>query len=411
MYILYQLLISLVSLFLRLIALVNPKIKLFVTGRSNTFKTLEKNIAKTDKVIWIHAASLGEYEQGLPIMERLKTEYPSHKILLTFFSPSGFEIKKNTPAADVVTYLPMDSKNKVERFLTLAHPVLAIFIKYEIWPNYLKALGAKNIPTLLISSLFKRNQAYFKWYGSFMRKALRYFTHFYVQNENAKALLHSIGFDNVTIAGDTRLDRVFEILSRDNSIAFMDDFNKGKICFVAGSTWSEDEKLLVQYINNTENDLKYVIAPHNINEAHSKSLLKVLKKPTVLYSDLASQIIQDFDVLILDTIGLLTKVYSYADVAYVGGAFATGLHNTLEPAVFGIPVIIGPNYTGFMEAENLVKLGGVLSIDNQEGLDKTLDGLINHESRRETTGAINVNYITNNKGASVQIMDHIRRLL
>ena len=380
-------------------------------GRKNTLYTLQENISKNDKVIWIHAASLGEYEQGLPIMEKMRQEYPEHKLLLTFFSPSGYEIKKNTKVADVVCYLPMDSKNKVSTFLDASHPDLALFIKYEIWPNYLAELKKRSIPALLISALFKNKQIYFKSYGGFMRKALSAFAHFYVQNDNSKKLLESINLINVSVSGDTRFDRVHEILERDNQLDFMRNFKQSSFCMVAGSTWPEDERIIVPYINASSFNEKFVIAPHTIKPSHIQDLRNSITKKSTLFSDFANQNIEDADVLILDTIGILTKVYSYADIAYVGGGFATGLHNTLEPAVFGIPVLIGPNYKGFIEAENLVRLGGLIPVKNSIGFSDKVKELFGNNDLIQRIGRINEAYILNNKGASIQIMEHIRTLL
>jgi len=385
--------------------------KLFVDGRRETFEILKRSISKNDSIIWMHAASLGEFEQGLPIIEKLKTEFPTYKILVTFFSPSGYEVKKNTPAANVVTYLPMDTNRNVKRFVNQVNPKLAIFIKYEIWPNYLFELKAKQIPTILVSAIFEKNQVYFKGYGGFLRKALKSFTHIFVQNESSKQLLESIKLKNVTISGDTRLDRVSEILERDNSISFMKKFKKDRLCFVAGSTWPEDETILINYINHKPKNLKFVIAPHTIRTDKILGLAGAFNKKTALYSNLDESTIADYDVLIIDTIGILTKIYSYADMAYVGGGFSTGLHNTLEPAVFGIPVIIGPNYQGFKEAEDLVSLKGLLPIQDQWSFDEQLKKLLDNQNLLQETGKINAEYISKNKGASVQIIDFIRKLL
>ncbi|WP_338039255.1 3-deoxy-D-manno-octulosonic acid transferase [Maribacter litopenaei] len=269
-------------------------------------------------------------------------EYPNYKILLTFFSPSGYEVKKNSSPADITSYLPVDIPTKVTSFLDAARPALAIFIKYEIWPNYLYALKKRRIPTLLISARFKPDKIYFKNYGGFMRKVLGRFSHIYVQDKTSMQLLNNIGINNVNVAGDTRLDRVSEILQRDNSVDILESFCKGDDCLVAGSTWPEDESILIEYINNAPDDRKFIIAPHNIKENHINSLFHSIGKKTQLFTKLATKPLEDTQVLILDTIGILTKIYSYATLAYVGGGFATGLHNTLEPAVFGIPVIIGP---------------------------------------------------------------------
>ena len=355
----------------------------------------------------MHTASLGEYEQGLPILEELKRQYPTHKIVLTFFSPSGYEVKKDSTIADVICYLPLDTKNNVRSFLKATHPDIAIFIKYEIWPNYLTALKERNTPTFLISALFKENQIYFKWYGAFMRNALSKFSHFFVQNEKSLTLLKSIGFDNITIAGDTRFDRVCEILKRENTLDFMNSFKQDEFCFIAGSTWPEDEKLIIDYINGNTHPIKFVIAPHTIKEKHIQAIKQSISKAVVCYSEIDNSNIEDYEVIIIDTIGLLTKIYSYADIAYVGGAFVTGLHNTLEPAVFGIPVIIGPNYDGFAEAEELVKLKGVLSIKNFDEFETQVNNCYKNENFKHHTGRINLEYIKEKAGATQRVMNVI----
>lgn len=407
----YNIVVSITWQLLKLLALANTKLSLFVKGRKQTFATLKKHINKTDKTIWLHAASLGEYEQGLPILERLRLEYPDHKLVLTFFSPSGYEVKKNTKAADVVTYLPMDTQKKVVQFLDTVHPELAVFVKYEIWPNYLAELGKRKIPAVLISGLFRKSQIFFKAHGGFMRKSLRNFSHFYVQDSVSKELLKSINLTNTDISGDTRFDRVSEILERDNNLGFMNSFSKNHTCVVAGSTWPEDEEVLVDFLNTSPSTTKFVIAPHNIKRNHISNLKASITKSTVLFSEIGDIDLKTTQVLIVDTIGLLTKIYSYADIAYVGGGFATGLHNTLEPAVFGVPVIIGPNYNGFLEAEKLVELGGVLPVSNKSEFCSIAEMLITSEDKSAELGQINSTYIEKNKGASVRIMDGIRTLL
>lgn len=411
MYFLYNLLVLIASAILRVLALVNTKLSLFVNGRKDTFSILKKYISKEDKVIWIHAASLGEYEQGLPILEELKRRYPSHKIILTFFSPSGYEVKKNSKVADVICYLPLDTNKNVDLFIEATHPTVVIFIKYEIWPNYLLALKKKNIPTFLVSALFKENQIYFKWYGEFMRKALTKFSHFFVQNENSNDLLKSIGFNNITITGDTRFDRVNEILERDNSLDFMNRFKQNKFCFVAGSTWPEDEKIIIDYINQNTHSIQFVIAPHTIKAKHIETIKQAITKPVLCYSELENSELEKYEVIIIDTIGILTKIYSYADVAYVGGGFATGLHNTLEPAIFGIPVIIGPKLEGFIEAEDLVQLKGVLSINNTIEFNKQLNSCFENEKFKKSTGLINYQYIKEKVGATDKVMNVITSVL
>lgn len=392
-------------------ALFHPKIKLFVQGRSQTFSILKNKIQKENKTIWIHVASLGEFEQGLPVIEKLKFTYPTYSIVVTFFSPSGYEVKKNTAAADAVVYLPLDTRRNAKRFIESVNPVLAIFVKYEIWPNYLKELKEKQVPILLISAIFKKEQVFFKWYGGIMRKALQAFTHFFVQDNNSVALLKSINLNNTTLSGDTRFDRVAEILERDNKLSFMERFKGNKTCFVAGSTWPEDEEIIVKFINETQKHLKFVLAPHNIKMEHIQSLKKSISKKVVLYTEIEHNDISSSEVLIINTVGLLTKIYSYADIAYVGGAFATGLHNTLEPAVFGIPIIIGPDYKGFNEAEKLVAENGILVTGDYDEFTSALGKLLENPEYSKNTGVINSNFVKENKGASIQVMAHIRRLL
>jgi 3-deoxy-D-manno-octulosonic-acid transferase len=396
---------------LKIVALFHPKIKLFVKGRKETFSALKHRIQKEDNVIWVHVASLGEFEQGLPVIEKIKSEFPSYKILITFFSPSGYEVKKNTTVADVVVYLPIDTKGNAKRFISNVNPKLVVFVKYEIWPNYLKVLEEHEIPAFLISAVFRKDQLFFKWYGGIMRKALGTFTHFFVQDEKSVELLKGIDFLNVTISGDTRFDRVSEILKRNNELPFMEQFKGTTPCFVAGSTWPEDEEIMLTYINETERSIKFVLAPHNIKPEHILSLKKSISKKTVLFSEMAKNDLSQFDVLIVDTIGLLTKIYSYANIAYVGGAFGTGLHNTLEPAVFGVPIIIGPDYQGFNEAEALVRQKGIITVNNKDTFHEKMSNLLDNPEYVSNTGKINFDFVHKNKGASIQIMEHIRRLL
>ncbi len=407
----YNLIAHIAWFFLKIAAFFSPKMKLFVDGRKETFGRLEETITENDSVIWLHAASLGEFEQGLPIIEKLKIQYPSYKIVVTFFSPSGYEVKKNTKVADVVTYLPFDTQQNAKRFVELVNPKVAIFVKYEVWPTFLNTLKQKQIPTLLVSALFNKNQIYFKSYGGYLRKSLSTFTHLFVQDDSSKQLLASIGINNTTISGDTRLDRVSEILDRDNSLSFMNSFKHDKLCLVAGSTWPEDEAILVDYINKAPENIKLVLAPHTIKPDKIVALANTISKKTVCYSKMGESSLQDSEVLIIDTIGLLTKIYSYADIAYVGGGFATGLHNTLEPAVYGIPVLIGPNYKGFNEAKELVALKGILPISDADGFANLLKKLLNDPELLKKAGDINASYISKNKGASIQVVAYICTLL
>lgn len=407
----YSILVQCAWHILGLIAYFNPKIKRFVEGRKTTFLKLENALDSSDRVIWMHVASLGEYEQGLPVIENLKKSYPNYKFLLTFFSPSGFEIKKDKSPADIVAYLPMDTISNSERFLELAKPELALFVKYEIWPNYLHELKSRQIPTLLISARFLKNQVYFSWYGTFMRKALSKIDHFFVQENQSLELLNSLGFYNVTTSGDTRFDRVHQILSSNNGLEFVKRFKANKSCLIGGSTWPEDEKILVDFINKSEYELKFILAPHDIKPAHIEKLAASITKSKVLYSQIEHVALEEIDVLIVDTIGLLTQIYGYGDYAYVGGGFATGLHNTLEPAVFGIPVIIGPKYEGFNEAVELVNKGGLLTVSNKVGFNAIMVRLLENSEFAKKTGDINYDYIKSKVGATETVTKFVQSLL
>ena len=388
----------------------NKKLRLGVRGRSDTFRKLKEGIRPNDKVFWFHCASLGEYEQGLPVFAQLHKNYPHYKIVLSFFSPSGYEIRKHTQLADVVVYLPMDTKQNAYRFLELTHPELTIFVKYDIWPNYLLYLKKHHSKAILISALFRNNQSYFKWYGSLMLRALKSFEQIFVQNEASKTLLQSVGIDNAIVSGDTRYDRVTNQLMLDNSLPYIEVFKKDKLCMVIGSSWPEDDDILVKFINKfSSRDIKYIIAPHTIKPAQIENLRARLQPKSVLFSEKKQQTLADYDVFIVDTIGVLSKIYSYADIAYVGGAMGTtGLHNILEPAVFGVPVIIGPNYKKFPEAYEMIAKGGVTSISNYDELEATLLSLINDDSKRVSMGQQNGQFIKSHKGAVIQILDTIR---
>ena len=405
---LYNLLLLFASQIVKLLALFSPKIKLFVDGRKIVFETLKSKISASDKTIWFHAASLGEFEQGLPVMEKIKKEFPNHKIVVTFFSPSGYEVRKNNSIADACVYLPLDTRSNAQKFLKLVRPDLVFFIKYEYWPNYLNELNKLNINTYLISGIFRENQAFFKWYGGFYRNALKTFDYFFVQNENSKKLLQSLGFNNVKISGDTRFDRVVSILERDNSLDFMDHFKNNTITIVIGSSWPKDESLLVNFINQTNEKIKFIIAPHNIKGNQIQELQNSITKKTVLFSEKENTDISNYDVLIVDTIGILTKIYSYADIAYVGGGFGNpGVHNILEPATFGIPIVVGPNYNHFAEATALVHQEGCISINTQTELNETLNNLISNEDIRHEKGHICETFVQMNKGATSRILDHV----
>ncbi len=407
----YNLVVLFTLQILKLFALFSPKMKLFVEGRKSVFQTLNDKIHPEDKVFWFHAASLGEYEQGLPVIEKVKTQFPHHKIVITFFSPSGYEVRKNNSVADVTVYLPLDSKANAKQFLDLVHPEKVFFIKYEFWPNYLNELKQRNISTYLISGIFREKQTFFKWYGGFYRKALQTFNYFFVQNEKSKILLQSIGFENVKISGDTRFDRVVAILEKDNTLDFIAAFKNNQPTIVIGSSWSKDEELLVNFINQAADNVKFIIAPHNIKSEQIQNLQQSIIKKTVLFSDVETRLItslQEYNVFIIDTIGILTKIYSYADIAYVGGGFGNpGVHNILEPATFGIPIVIGSNYSHFAEATALVGLEGCVSVKNQTELNEAFNLLLQNEDERYEKGHICSTFVQMNKGATNSVLKYI----
>ncbi len=410
MSLLYNFGIYLTRIVLYLIAPFNSKIKLGVKGREKTFDILKKRIKPADKVLWFHCASLGEYEQGLPVFTKLKNEKPNHKILLTFFSPSGYEIRKNSPIADVVAYLPLDTPTAAKRFLRLIKPELTVFVKYDIWPNFLIELKKQNLKAILISAAFRKNQSFFKFYGNQLRKALFSFEHIFTQNQESKLLLESIYYRNVTISGDTRFDRVYSQLEQNNTLEFISEFKQDKLCIVAGSTWPEDETLFIEFINSKASEnLKLIIAPHNIKASQIHNFRSKLNVQSVLFSEKNNFNLQKATIFIIDTIGLLTKIYNYADIAYVGGAMGnTGLHNTLEPAVFGIPIVIGKNHSKFPEAKAFIDNGGMLSISSQEEFNTILNILCLDEEKRTLLGEKNIQFIKKNKGAVIQIVNYLR---
>ncbi len=409
---LYSLGIYLLSAALKVIAIFNPKIRLGVAGRKETFQVLEEDLAPDLARMWFHCASLGEYEQGLPVFEALKKRYPEHQIVLSFFSPSGYEHKKEGSIADVVVYLPLDTPANAQHFVKLVAPDICVFTKYDLWPNFLRALRGSTSSCYLISALFRPSQPYFKWYGGMMRKGLSTFTHIFTQNKESEQLLNSIGLTSVSHAGDTRFDRVYAQLQMNNSLPFLETFKNEQRTVLFGSSWAEDEALFMSFINeHSFKDLKFIIAPHEVTERTTLRLKKKINRPMVTYSQLDSVNDQDLkaaEVFIMDTIGYLSKAYSYGDIAYVGGAAGhTGLHNILEPAVFGIPVFIGQNYQRFPEAVALVELGGVCSVSSSLDFNAELTNLLVDQSKIDHMGSINFKFIEERSGAVEKIMSVI----
>ncbi len=407
----YSVLIKLAWVVIWFTQFFSDKMKLFVSGRKNTFSVLSNALSPSDKTLWFHCASLGEYEQGVPVMEELKKQFPKHKLVISFFSPSGFEVKKNTSIADVVVYLPWDTYSNAKQFIHLINPSLAVFVKYEVWANYLYHLQKKEIPVFLISALFRDNQIYFKTYGGFLRKALQKFTHVFVQNQSSKMLAQHIGIKNVSISGDTRYDRVFLQTKQDNELPFIEAFIDGKLCLVCGSTWKEDEAVLIDYIHASD-EVKIILAPHQISASTITELQNKIAKKTVLFSEKESKDLARYSVFIIDTVGLLTKIYNYADMAYVGGAMGnTGLHNILEPAVFGVPIVIGHNYKDFPEADLLQKKGGLFAVSSSKECSSVLQKLETNTELRTSAGKTARDFIIQNTGATKIITKKIKEYL
>ncbi|WP_417885904.1 3-deoxy-D-manno-octulosonic acid transferase [Zunongwangia sp.] len=387
----------------------NQKMKFFVEGRKKVFSELKK-LDKSQPWAWFHAASLGEFEQAVPIMEALKKEAPNYRILVSFFSPSGFENKKNHPLTDAIVYLPIDTPKNAQKFIELLNPKLAFFIKYDIWPNFLGELKKRNIRSFLISGAFRDNQIYFKSYGKLFREALQVFEHIFLQNKSSQELLKTIHIENTTVSGDTRFDRVSRQLEYDNKLDFIEKFKGDRLCIVAGSTWPEDEALLLDYINSAPPEVKFIIAPHEIKKDKIERFTAKIEKSTILFSEKIDAEINQHQVLIIDTIGLLSKIYSYADIAYVGGAAgSTGLHNILEPATFGLPIIIGKNFEKFPEAKQLQKLAGLFSASSSEETTQIIKKLINNRQFREKTGMISGHFISSNTGATRSVIQYLKK--
>lgn len=397
---LYALAVILVSPF-------HKKARLMVKGQWNTFRLLRSKIDKKAKYIWFHAASLGEFEQGRPLMERIKHEHPEYKILLTFFSPSGYEVRKNYEGADVICYLPFDTPGNVASFLRLARPCMAFFIKYEFWNNYLHACRHKNIPVYSVSSIFRPDQVFFKWYGHSYRGVLNCVTHFYVQNEASRALLQGKGLTNVTVVGDTRFDRVLDINRQAKELPIVKAFKGSGQVLVAGSSWQPDEDIIIPYFN-AHSQLKLIIAPHVVSEEHLQEIESRLGRPSMRYSQVQGLDLKQVDCLIIDCYGLLSSIYRYGEMAYVGGGFGVGIHNVPEAAVYGIPVVVGPNNKKFREARHLIEAGGCFEIHDAADFCHIFDRFLTDEAFLDEAGEKAGGYIQAHAGATERIYNDIQ---
>lgn len=411
----YNLGIRLYFLFASVLGLTQKKAKLFVLGRKGLLEQIRKDVKTDSPVIWIHCSSVGEFEQARPIIEKYKESASSYKILLTFFSPSGYELRKNYPYADWVFYLPMDTRKNAREFLNIVKPVKVIFIKYEFWYNYLSEIRRRDIPLFIISVIFTEKQIFFRWYGAFFRRMLMSFTKLFVQDVKSKELLAGIGLtDNVEVVGDTRFDRVIELLNSSNDVDTVKEFASSSITMIVGSSWEKDEENIVEILDDIPY-CKIVIAPHEVECKQIERLeLSLSKYGVVKYSELEKQRSRrdeghfaGFRVMIVDCIGILSTIYKYGDIAYVGGGFGSGIHNILEPAVYGLPVIIGPNYSKYKEAKDLIALGGVRSYCSIEELKQYLTLWLSDEESRRIASSIAEEYVKNNTGATPRILSQI----
>ena len=403
----YDLIMSLYAGIIRLVGLRYEKARLWSEGRRDLFSRMREKIDPRERIIWLHVASLGEFEQGRPLIEALRESHPEYKILLTFFSPSGYEIRKNYAGADYIFYLPIDTRKQVRQFLDIAHPELVIFVKYEFWLNFLTELRRRRIRTFVVSAIFRRNSVFFRFYGGLWRKALKTFEVLFVQNEESKSLLAELGYPNTVVAGDTRFDRVAKIAREAKQVPMIERFKGDKSLFIAGSTWGPDEELLLPLMNDNP-ELKFVIAPHEMDEGRIERLMRETRGGAVRYTqcnDTTS--FEGKQLLILDTVGLLASAYGYASWGYIGGGFGVGIHNTLEAATFGLPIAFGPKYEKFKEARDLVAIGAARSITTYEELKAWFAPLRDDEKHLTEASRLARDYTLSHQGATETILKTI----
>ena len=403
----YNLFIYLYVSAVRMAALFSEKVSKMVAGQKKTFSVLEQHIDPKAKYIWFHAASLGEFEQGRPLIEEIRRRFPEYKILQTFFSPSGYEVRKDYKGADVVCYLPLDTPGNARRFVEKAHPCMAFFIKYEFWKNYLTELHERQIPVYSVSSIFRPEQIFFKWYGGGYREVLKCFTHLFVQNQESVDLLKTIGVTEASITGDTRFDRVLDICSQAKVLSLVERFKGDRLTMVAGSSWAPDADIFIPYFN-AHPEMKLVIAPHVIDESHLKEITGKVKGKVVRYSQATEENVAEADCLIIDCFGLLSSIYRYGEIAYIGGGFGVSIHNTLEAAVYGIPVIFGPNNKKFMEAQGLKQCKGGFEIQGASDFNELMDRFREDRQFLQLSGENAGNYVKKNAGALEKILGTIR---
>ncbi len=403
---LYNLVIRAYCFTILIASVFNKKARLWINGRKGILKQISEKVDPGSDIIWFHCSSLGEFEQGRPLMEKLRESMPGKKILLTFFSPSGYEVRKNYPGADYIFYLPADTRKNASRFLEIVKPGLAFFVKYEFWYHYLTQLKKSGIKTYLVSGIFRPGQIFFRFYGKWFRQILRSFTHFFLQDEESARLLKSTGLTNFTVSGDTRFDRVFSIANKAIDLPVIQSFCSGRMTLVAGSTWPPDEEIIVRFINENKLPVRFIIVPHEIHELGIKQLLYSIKVKTTRYSSLADSSLtgdssgSSAEVMIVDTIGILSSVYKYGKLAYIGGGFGKGIHNILEAATFGLPVIFGPNYEKFREANDLVRLKAAFPVKNYDFFADILNVLLTDQQLYTEAVESAKNYVRSNLGAT-----------
>ncbi len=402
----YQIFICLYTVGVAISSLFREKVKKMWKGERETFKILKQKVDPYARYVWFHASSLGEFEQGRPIMERLRVEHPEYKILLTFFSPSGYEVRKNYDGADIICYLPLDTYFWASKFLNMIPIEVAFFIKYEFWWNYLRILQQKNIPVYSVSSIFRPKQIFFRWYGHDYGRVLKCFTHFFVQNETSKQLLATVGIENVEITGDTRFDRVLQIKNQALKLPIVEAFKQNSKVFIAGSSWLPDEEIFIRYFNEHK-EWKLIIAPHLIGNDRIQQIISLLQCDVVRYTEATEGNVKDVRCLIIDCFGLLSSIYGYGEVTYIGGGFGVGIHNVLEAAVWGVPVIFGPNNQRFQEAHDLLVSGGGHQIDRYEDFERLLDAYSVDDNLRKADGEKSANYVNSKAGATDRILSAV----
>lgn len=404
----YSLGIYIYILCVKIVSLFNSKARLLLDGHAETFGILARALHTNDRYVWFHASSLGEFEQGRPLMERIRQRHPEYKILLTFFSPSGYEVRKNYEGADIVCYMPFDTPRNAKKFIRMVRPEKAFFIKYEFWKNFIDELHRTGCEVYSVSSIFRKNQIFFRSYGKQYAKVLHNFTRIFVQNDDSRRLLENVGITAVSVAGDTRFDRVTDIRNAAKDVDAAKQFAAdAPNVLVAGSSWEPDEDIIIPYFNDHK-EMKLILAPHVVNEAHIRRIMSALKRPAIRITQAEGKNLQEFDCMIVDTYGMLSSIYRYGNVAYVGGGFGVGIHNVPEAAVYGVPVIIGPNHQKFREAEMLLHLGGCFEITSSDTFAMTMKLLTGNEESRQKAGNAAGNYIMSNAGAADKIFNSIK---